>query len=174
MSGFWTGPRIGWAVLSAMYLVFLLWYDWSGGPLTPEEIDHYEALLQEQGLEGTVLPFTAREFAENDDGDEFFMVNLTIPREEPLIPDDLPCSRCRLAERFGKRITPESMADHVGDTDVDGNQIEDLATPQNVLGHPQVGLVRPERPECLVPHPLAELRGRMRTNAVSLVRQHFQ
>ena len=90
MSGFWTGPRIVWAVLSAMYLVFLLWYDWSGGPLTSEEIDHYEALLQEQGLEGTVVPFTAREFAENDDGDEFFMVNLTIPREEPLIPDDLP------------------------------------------------------------------------------------
>ena len=77
------------AVLALLYGLFLGWYDWSGGPLTSEEIDAYVAQLEAQGLAGTRVPQEARAFAEGDDGDEFFMVNLENGRDAPLIPDDL-------------------------------------------------------------------------------------
>lgn len=82
--------RILWGLLGLLYAAFLGWYDWSGGPLSVEEIDRYVARLEAQGLEGTRVPEMARAFAEGDDGDEFFMVNLENRRDEPLIPDDLP------------------------------------------------------------------------------------
>jgi hypothetical protein len=90
MERFWTPTRILWAALAGLYLTFLGWYDYSGGPLTPAEIDHYERVLQEQGLAGTRVPDAVRAFAEGDDGGEFYMVNLENSRAEPLIPDDLP------------------------------------------------------------------------------------
>ena len=93
MTGFWNPIRVLWAVVAALYAVFLGWYDWSGGPLTPDEIDSYVARLEAQGLAGTRVLEEARTFAEGDDGDEFFMVNLENRRDEPLIPDDLPPDR---------------------------------------------------------------------------------
>ena len=79
-----------WISLGLLYAVFLGWYDWSWGPLTPDEVDAYVAQLEAQGLTGTTVPQQARAFAEGDDGDEFFMVNLENRRDTPLIPDDLP------------------------------------------------------------------------------------
>lgn len=79
-----------WLVLTAVFAVFIGWYDYSGGPLTPEEIAHYEARLLEQGLEGTRVPEAVRVFAEGDDGDEFFMINLESYRSEPLLPEGFP------------------------------------------------------------------------------------
>jgi len=90
MRAFWNPIRILWAMLGLVYAVFLGWFDWSGGPLTPEEIDTYVARLEAQGLAGTRVVEEARGFAEGDDGEEFFMVNLENRRDEPLIPDDLP------------------------------------------------------------------------------------
>jgi hypothetical protein len=79
-----------WAVLALVYLVFLAWFDWSGGPLSAAEVDTYVARLERQGLAGTRVLEEARAFAEGDDGEEFFMVNLENQRAVPLIPDDLP------------------------------------------------------------------------------------
>ena len=85
-----TATRTLWAILAAVFLLFLGWYDYSGGPLTPAEIDFYESLLLERGLEGTRVPEAMRAFAEADDGGEFFMVNLENYREEPLLPEGFP------------------------------------------------------------------------------------
>ena len=92
MRGFWSPVRVLWAALGVLYAVFLGWFDWSGGPLTPDEIDGYVARLEAQGLAGTRVLEEARKFAEGDDGDEFFMVNLENRRDEPLLPEDLPPS----------------------------------------------------------------------------------
>ena len=87
MRPFLTPTRILWLVLAAIFTVFLIWYDYSAGPLTADEIDRYEALVREQGLEGTRVPYALREFASDDDGREFFMVNLEKARTEPMLPE---------------------------------------------------------------------------------------
>ena len=71
-----------WITLGVLYACFLGWY-WSGGPLTAKEIDGYVAKLETQGLAGTRVVEEARAFAEHDDGDEFFTVNLENVRDEP-------------------------------------------------------------------------------------------
>ncbi|MAE95898.1 MAG: hypothetical protein CL910_14670 [Deltaproteobacteria bacterium] len=79
-----------WLFLGAVFAGFLGWYDYSGGPLTSEEIAVYESRLLAQGLAGTQVPEAVRAFAEGDDGGEFFMVNLENARPEPLLPEGFP------------------------------------------------------------------------------------
>ena len=115
MRGFWTPTRALWAALVLLCAVFLGWYDWSGGPLTPREIDAYVLQLEAQGLEGTRVLQEARAFAEGDDGNEFFMVNLENSRDEPLIPDDLdPHTDPREAERLYQASTGLKMIARAG------------------------------------------------------------
>jgi len=79
-----------WIALGLVFSALILWYDYSGGPLTEEEIAAYEVRLKEQGLEGTRVPEAVRAFAAGDDGDEFFMINLENARARPRLPDGLP------------------------------------------------------------------------------------
>ena len=65
-----------WASLALLYLLFLGWYDYSGGPLTPAEISQYETSMRDHGMQGTRVPDALQAFAADDDGEEFFMVIL--------------------------------------------------------------------------------------------------
>ena len=104
-----------WITLGVLYACFLGWYDWSGGPLTAKEIDGYVAKLETQGLAGTRVVEEARAFAEHDDGDEFFMVNLENERDEPLIPADLdPDTDPREAEQLYQASTGLKMIARAG------------------------------------------------------------
>ena len=40
-----------WSALALLYLGFRLWYDGGGGPLTPEEVQHYVGLLEQRGVD---------------------------------------------------------------------------------------------------------------------------
>jgi hypothetical protein len=63
-----------WASLAALYLGFRLWYDGGGGPLTPEEVAHYVALLEERDVAPARLE-KLREFLVSDAGSDFVMAN---------------------------------------------------------------------------------------------------
>lgn len=67
--------RTIWGVLALVYGVFFLWYTNLSGPFGQEEIDQLIATLTEGGasLEQTA---SMRKFMEEDDGDDFIMVNL--------------------------------------------------------------------------------------------------
>jgi hypothetical protein len=69
-----------WALLAALYLGFRLWYDGGGGPLTPEEVARYVAILEERGNEPARLS-AVREFLEADTGSDFVMANFIQLRE---------------------------------------------------------------------------------------------
>ncbi len=85
--------RIVWSVLAVLYLVFFYWYTSFGGPLTPQEIDHYVGLMQERGGASAERIADVRRFLEEDTGDDFAMVNVIQMREPPervagVAPDD--------------------------------------------------------------------------------------
>jgi hypothetical protein len=58
------------------YLGFLAWYDgWGSGPLTAEELEGYLAKMPDQS-ESNEIALRLRRFGGDDDGQEFFMLNL--------------------------------------------------------------------------------------------------
>ncbi|HAH08541.1 MAG TPA: hypothetical protein DCL48_00410 [Alphaproteobacteria bacterium] len=67
-----------WGIAAVAYLVFVGWYhNWSG-PLTPKEVEGYLAKLtaQHSVVDGRNQVDTIRKFLSEDDGREFFMLNL--------------------------------------------------------------------------------------------------
>jgi hypothetical protein len=78
MGAIMSGTTI-WLVAIALYGLFRAWYDNWRGPLTRGEIDHFMALAQarsETSGGGKTDLSIFRKFLEEDDGREFFMVNL--------------------------------------------------------------------------------------------------
>ena len=77
-----------WAVLGVVYAAFFSWYTSFGGPLTPEEIDHFVALIAENGEQrGPEREALLRNFLESDTGDDFVMVNVIEMHATPLQVD---------------------------------------------------------------------------------------
>ena len=71
-----------WAVLGVAYALFFYWYTPTGGPLTPEEIAHYETMLRARRPAGVDLePWI--EFMRSDTGDDFVMINALDLRDTP-------------------------------------------------------------------------------------------
>lgn len=73
MRSFW-----GWVVASVLYAVFLSWYvNWTG-PLSPQEVETY--LTRIQAASPTAIAHNdldvLRRFLSEDDGGEFYMLNL--------------------------------------------------------------------------------------------------
>jgi hypothetical protein len=77
-----------WSLLAALYLGFRLWYDGGGGPLSPEEVERYVALLEERGTEAARLE-TVREFLAADDGRDFVMANYIHFHDRPEAREEL-------------------------------------------------------------------------------------
>lgn len=75
-------PRIVWSVLTAVWIVFFLWYTPLGGPLTDEEIAHYMERLAQSDRSPEAIS-ALREFLETDTGEDFVMVNLIQLHERP-------------------------------------------------------------------------------------------
>ena len=65
-----------WAVALTVYVLFRLWYNNWRGPLKAAEIDAFLAKAAEGKSAGHNDPSIIRKFLEEDDGREFFMVNL--------------------------------------------------------------------------------------------------
>ena len=71
-----------WSVLAALYLGFRLWYDGGGGPLTPEEVQHYVAILEERGMDPARIE-NLRRFLSDDTGHDFVMANFIDLEDKP-------------------------------------------------------------------------------------------
>ena len=71
-----------WSILAALYLGFRLWYDGGGGPLTPEEVQHYVAILEERGTPPARIE-NLREFLASDTGSDFVMANFIHLQDQP-------------------------------------------------------------------------------------------
>jgi hypothetical protein len=100
-------------LLAVLYVLFWIWYGGSGEPLTQEEIDAFLATVaagaEARGVEGDRDLIAAfRTLAEQDDGREFYMVNLMRYREKALYPDgsvhdnDVEAA----AERYNRAVVP--------------------------------------------------------------------
>lgn len=71
-----------WIALAVLYALFAGWYTSFGGPLTPEEIEEYTAILRERAREPERLALW-RAFMESDTGDDFVMLNAIELRATP-------------------------------------------------------------------------------------------
>ncbi len=76
-------PARVWAVLAVLYAAFFGWYTSFGGPLTPDEIDHYMQVLTEGGGNPDQIA-RWKHFMETDTGDDFVMFNAIELRDSPL------------------------------------------------------------------------------------------
>jgi hypothetical protein len=73
-----------WVGTLVLYGVFSLWYNNWRGPLTPQEIDGFiERARTQSQIEPESLA-TVRSFLEQDDGREFFMLNLIATHPDPV------------------------------------------------------------------------------------------
>ena len=84
-----TGPRLLAAMLAIVYGLFVWWYGGVGKPLTPDEAAHYFSLLdaRSHAHPNPSLRAAMEELARNDDGREFFMVNLMNDPADPAAAD---------------------------------------------------------------------------------------
>ena len=110
-----TASHWRWAILAVIYAVFFFWYGGSGDPISPEEAEQYIALAEARNSEASAReraegdPLAKlREFMENDDGQEFVMINLNVYREAPLYADGREASgSAEEAEmEYQRRIVP--------------------------------------------------------------------
>ena len=90
-----------WAILAALYLGFRLWYDGGGGPLTPEEVQHYVARFEARGVDPARVE-KLREFLASDTGSDFVMANFIHFAEGPDAQQDL--------DRYMAHMVPELFA----------------------------------------------------------------
>lgn len=80
--------RVTWAALVAVYLAFFAWYTSFDGPLGPDEVERYVALMAEQNPDATPEQRAAlRAFLAADTGDDFVMWNTIEMRATPLAVD---------------------------------------------------------------------------------------
>ena len=77
-----------WSILAALYLGFRLWYDGGGGPLTPEEVQHYVAILEERGTDPSRIE-NLRKFLADDRGHDFVMANFIDLQDKPGAQEEL-------------------------------------------------------------------------------------
>ncbi len=77
-----------WAILAALYLGFRLWYDGGGGPLSPEEVQHYVSILEERDMDPARIE-NLRKFLSDDTGRDFVMANFIDVQDKPGAQEEL-------------------------------------------------------------------------------------
>ena len=75
-----TVTKCTWLVISVIYVGFFSWYTSFEGPLSQQEIDHYLGKINATPEE--LASF--RRFMEDDDGDDFVMINIMEMYDTPL------------------------------------------------------------------------------------------
>lgn len=107
-----TGPRTLVAVLALLYAAFVLWYGGRGAPLTQAETDALFATIAERASREPNPDGHLREhlraLVAQDDGNEFYMVNLIRYRAQAQYPPgyDLPGNALDADLRYGRAIMP--------------------------------------------------------------------
>jgi hypothetical protein len=102
------------AVVFALYFVFIAWHGGRGNPLTSQEVEtlllemQRRAGRQEQERSEAHILDDFRELVKNDDGREYYMVNLLKYRTKALYPGGSPYTEDALAanDRYNREIIP--------------------------------------------------------------------
>ena len=71
-----------WLIPALLYAAFLYWYTEFGGPLSDTEVDQFVATMKTNGSEPKIIAFID-EFARQDSGRQFLMVNNIDMNENP-------------------------------------------------------------------------------------------
>ncbi len=137
-----------WITAIVIYLVFKLWYDGLGKPLSAAEIENFIKLLEQQvadGLSDADID-VLRHFMETDDGKEFLMVNLVQFNPSPIAHPDTGqdiSARALLMEYFKPLMKAFlGRAGHPAlNTRVVGGYVDAWNTPPNP-GWDAAGLIR--------------------------------
>ena len=116
-----TASRIRWALFAAIYTAFHVWYGGTSDPISPEEAERYAARFAERasepggasGSDPNDLDMAAnlRRFMTEDDGREFFMVNLNVYRDAPAYAGDVDGSfdiesAAAAEDEYQRRVAP--------------------------------------------------------------------
>ncbi len=75
-------PLYIWGVAAVLWLAFFAWYTNLRGPISAEEIDTWVAAMLENGSD-PATEARLRKFLEEDDGDDFLMMNVIQMKEKP-------------------------------------------------------------------------------------------
>jgi hypothetical protein len=100
------------AVLLGIYILFLLWYIGFRRPLSKEETERYISILENRLGNPNKPPGstteTLRKFALEDDGKQFFMVNLSKYYEQPQYKDgiDRGITSRDANKRYARKVMP--------------------------------------------------------------------
>jgi hypothetical protein len=100
------------AVLLTIYILFLLWYYGFRRPLSREEAERYISIMEKRagGPNPATNSATAamRKFALEDDGKQFFMVNLSKYYEQPQYKDgiDRGITSRDANKRYARKVMP--------------------------------------------------------------------
>lgn len=131
-----------------LYLVFLVWYGGRGKPLTQAEVESLLAEIKrgagkESQAEESPLLNQFRELTKNDDGREFYMVNLLKFRQKALYPEGSPYGDDPLAanDRYSRAIIP-LLLKHGGHPVFLGQVQGRFLHPEHADEWDQVGMVR--------------------------------
>lgn len=135
-------------VFALLYLAFLFWYGGKGKPLTAVEVDALLAEIkkragkQDSEEESPILQ-QFRDLTQNDDGREYYMVNLLKFRKKALYPEGSPFGDDSMAanDRYNRAIIP-LLLKHGGHPVFLGQAQGRFLHPEHADDWDQVGMVR--------------------------------
>jgi hypothetical protein len=135
-------------VFVLLYLAFLFWYGGKGKPLTAAEVDTLLAEMkrragkQDSKEESPILQ-EFRDLTQNDDGREYYMVNLLKFRKKALYPEGSPFGDDPMTanDRYNRAIIP-LLLKHGGHPVFLGQVQGRFIHPEQVDDWDQVGMVR--------------------------------
>jgi hypothetical protein len=135
--------RSHWVALALLYGLFLYWYGGCTTPLSPEEVEHYLAVVAARSEDDPDVVERMRTFAATDDGGEFFMVNLVRYRDQPLYADgrDPGGDVYEVERRYAGRMLPKLLARACHPV-AGGERIASLATVEGETPWHRVMMVR--------------------------------
>jgi len=134
--------------LAILYIIFLVWYGGRGRPLTQAEVDSWLTEIKRragnpaQAGESPLLDHF-RDMTKNDDGREFFMVNLMKFRQKALYPAGSPFDDDPMAAnaRYSRAILP-LLLKHGGHPVFLGQVQARFLHPDRADDWDQIGIVR--------------------------------
>ena len=111
-----TPARLVLLVTALLYLAFFFWYGGSGTPLSSDETEAMLARIQANQRAGSAhdgdLVESFRVLASQDDGNEFYMLNMMRYREKALYPPGSPWDDDAMAaaDRYNAAVLPALLA----------------------------------------------------------------
>lgn len=98
-----------WSILAVIYLGFRLWYDGGGGPLTPEEVQHFVSVLTQRGGDPVRIE-KVRAFLASDTGSDFVMANFIRFHDNPDAQRDMDRYMAHMYPELFKRACHPVLA----------------------------------------------------------------